>query len=115
LVCAGPRQWVLDGHHGADKILLDSWGSLSSTIEITRYQEDVLFAVTDGTGASVVLHQADSDKMHSQSDSPCPPDVEEYGFGDFEFPPDWVIPRQLAINVIRQYLATGAPVGLVRE
>jgi hypothetical protein len=112
LICMYPHQFIIDGAREASSVLNEYWGVKSPTMEIMRYEEDCLSAFTDATGASVVTYHSGLKHLHTVG-SGNDGDEEMYGFGDFEFPERWVIPRREAIDLICRYLDTGTPVGLV--
>jgi hypothetical protein len=113
LVCTGRDQFVLHGAHEADYLLTEYWGTISQTMEITRYEEGTLFAATDAKKAAVLYFHQGSTHLHTGVSGPQAGDEGFYGFGDFEFARHWVVPRQQAIELIRHYLDTGSLAGLI--
>jgi hypothetical protein len=114
LICTGQAQYVVKGPSEAEYLLTQYWGTVSQTMEISRYQGDALFAATDNTHAAVLYYSNGSKHLHTAG-TDYGEDNETYAFLDFEFPRRWMVSRQQAIELIRRYLETGRPAGLSEE
>jgi hypothetical protein len=115
LINTARDQFIVQGSIDSNELLQDHWGVVSPSIEVTRYEGDVLFAVTDSSHAAVISYRDGARELHSISANYDPTDMELYGFGDFEFRRCWVIAKHDAIVLIRLYLDFGSPSGLVRD
>jgi hypothetical protein len=115
LVNMYPHRFVVQGASDADDVLWKHWGPDSRYMEIARYEGDCLSAYTDETGASVVMYSGPPKSLHGLGTEYQDSDEEYLGDGHFEFPRRWAIPRQQAMNLIRHYLDTGRPAGLVDD
>jgi hypothetical protein len=118
IVYCGKNQLIVQGAEDADELLTSLWGTNFVYLEITRYDEDAMSAVTDANDKAVVMYHSDSVEKHSANGA-GPNDDSFYVFpwdhDAIELPRSWVISRQEAIDLIRRYLDTGAPIGLVEE
>lgn len=113
LICTENEQFLVANDIEADWVLMENWGTISPTLEITRYKEDSLFAVTNINNDAVITYHFGEKRLHSVSSRFGAEKGEYYGFGNYEFPIHWVIPRSHAITLIRRFLNCGLPVGLV--
>jgi hypothetical protein len=117
LICTGKDQLVIQEAADVDDLLENHWGFRSPQLEITRYADDALFAMADLTGQAALIYRDGSRELHTVNMANTHDDslyefVLSHG-QPIEVPKQWIIPRREAINLIRRFLDTGVPLGLV--
>jgi hypothetical protein len=112
LVCIGREQHVLQVASDADNLLANRWRAESPFLTVTRYKGDALFAVTDASNTAVITYGDGVRELHSLG-ADSYDDEDFVAFHEFEYPRGWLISRWEAIKLIRRYLETGVPNGLI--